>query len=231
MSIAENLRTVGRRIADKARSVGRTPQEITLVAVTKTFPASVVEEAAAAGQIHFGENRIQEGEEKIPAFGQPGLVWHMIGHLQSNKVKRAVQLFDWVHSVDSRELLLKLDRDAGILGKQLPVMLQLDLAGEATKFGMPEGELDAALDSARNLRHISLEGLMIIPPYYDDPEAARPFFRRLRELLDYSRKRAPGLPLRHLSMGMTHDFEAAIEEGATFLRIGTAIFGRRDVAK
>ncbi|MBI3940031.1 MAG: YggS family pyridoxal phosphate-dependent enzyme, partial [Acidobacteria bacterium] len=225
MSIAENLSAVQQRIADKARRVGRAPEEITLVAVSKTFGAPLVDEAASAGQIHFGENRVQEAEDKIPLIRQSGLVWHMIGHLQRNKAKRAVQLFDWIHSVDSQELLCKLDQHAGALGKRTLVLLQLGLAGEETKSGMTEMELEGALDCARSRRNLSVEGLMTIPPFYDNPQAARPFFKRLRQLLEYSRRRAPDLPLRHLSMGMTHDFEVAIEEGATLLRVGTAIFG------
>ncbi|MBI2821557.1 MAG: YggS family pyridoxal phosphate-dependent enzyme [Acidobacteria bacterium] len=227
MSIADNLQAVRRRIEDKARSIGRSPDEITLVAVTKTIGPERVEEAARAGQLHFGENRVQEGEDKIPAVSHPGLVWHMIGHLQSNKAKRALQLFDWIHSVDSLDLMRKLDRHAAALQKRTPVLLQLNLAGEATKFGMAESDLDAALETALRLSHLSLEGLMIVPPFYDDPAAARPHFRRLRELLEYSRRRAPLLGLKHLSMGMSHDFEEAIEEGATLIRVGTAIFGRR----
>ena len=227
MAIQENLAAVQRRIADKALSIGRAPEEITLVAVSKTFPPSTVDEASRAGQIHFGENRVQEAEDKIPAVLARGLVWHLVGHLQGNKAKRAVQLFDWIHSVDSVDLLLRLDRHAAALGKKIPALLQLDLAAETTKFGMPESALDAALEAASSLGHVSVRGLMIIPPFYDDPVRARPFFRRLKELLDYSRKRAPALPLEHLSMGMTHDFEEAIEEGATMVRVGTAIFGSR----
>ena len=228
MSIGGNLEQVARRILDTARSAGRPAGEIVLVAVSKTFPASFVQEAAEAGQLHFGENRVQEGEQKIPSVNNPSLVWHLIGHLQGNKARRAVQLFDWIHSVDSVELLGKLDLHAAALQKKLPVLLQVDLAGETTKFGLPESALDAALDAALSLRHITVEGLMILPPFYDDAEAARPYFRRLRELLDYSRRRTPSLPLRHLSMGMTHDFEVAIEEGATMIRVGTAVFGKRE---
>jgi hypothetical protein len=212
---------------EKARSVGRDMNEIMLVAVSKTFPPLLVEEAARAGQVHFGENRVQEGEDKIPQVHQDGLTWHLIGHLQSNKVKRAVQLFHWIHSVDSVDLLRKIDRHAQSLGKCIPVLLQLSLADEATKFGMAESDLDATLDAAAQLGNVQVEGLMIIPPFYDAPQRVRPFFKRLRELLDYSRKKYPALPLKHLSMGMSHDFEEAIEEGATMIRIGTAIFGTR----
>ena len=227
MSIRQNLESVRHRIASKARSIGRSPDDITLVAVSKTFGPSHVIEAALAGQIHFGENRVQEAEDKIPVVPESALVWHMIGHLQTNKAKRALQLFRWIQSVDSVELLRTLDRYAQALGKKTSVLLQLNLAGEAPKSGMAESELDAALDAAAGLNTLSLEGLMIIPPFCDDPQAARPFFRRLAQLLAYSQRRAPSLPLRHLSMGMTHDFEEAIEEGATILRVGTAIFGPR----
>ncbi len=231
MSIAENLALVRQRIEERARSVGRDPASITLVAVSKTFPACLVEEAARDGQLHFGENRVQEGEDKIPTVNHDGLTWHLIGHLQSNKAKRAAQLFHWIHSVDSVALLQKLDQHAAAIGKKVPILLQLSLAGETTKFGMPESELDSALDAALQLHHVSTEGLMIIPPFYDDPVRVRPFFRRLRELFDYSRRRCPALPLHHLSMGMSHDFEEAIEEGATMIRVGIAIFGKRAVAK
>ncbi|MBI4456369.1 MAG: YggS family pyridoxal phosphate-dependent enzyme [Acidobacteria bacterium] len=231
MSIPENLALVRRRIAKKARSVGRMQEDILLVAVSKTFPASSVEEVARAGQLHFGESRVQEGEDKIPTVNVSGLIWHLVGHLQSNKLKRALQLFHWIHSVDSASLLCKLDRHAAALGKQVPVLLQLNLSGETTKFGISESDLDSTLDAALQLKSVSVEGLMIIPPFYDDPTAARPFFRRLRELLDYSKKRAPALPMKHLSMGMSHDFEEAIEEGATIIRVGTAIFGRREAKK
>ncbi|HEY3130007.1 MAG TPA: YggS family pyridoxal phosphate-dependent enzyme [Acidobacteriota bacterium] len=227
MSIAENLALVGRRIAEKARSVGREPEDITLIAVSKTFPALLVEEAARGGQVHFGENRVQEGEDKIPAVNHDGLIWHLIGHLQSNKAKRAVQLFHCIHSVDSVALLQKLELQAASINKRIPVLLQLNLAGEESKFGMPESELDSALDAALQFHNVRAEGLMIMPPFYDDAVRVRPFFRRLRELLDYSRKRCPTLPLKHLSMGMSHDFEEAIEEGATMIRVGTAIFGKR----
>lgn len=227
MSIPENLQSVRRRVLLKARSMGRSPEDITLVAVSKTFGPEQVAAAALAGQIHFGENRIQEAEDKIPAVSQSGLVWHMIGHLQANKAKRAVQLFHWIHSVDSIDLLKRLDRHALALNRKTPVLLQINLAGESTKSGMAESDLDDALDTAVGLGGLLLEGLMIIPPLYDDARAARPSFRRLAELLAYGRKRTPTLPLRHLSMGMTHDFEEAIEEGATIIRVGTAIFGHR----
>src|SRR2546425_7048436 len=163
MSIAENLVLVRRRIAEKARSVGREPEDITLIAVSKTFPALLVEEAARGGQIHFGENRVQEGEDKIPAVSHDGLTWHLIGHLQSNKVKRAVQLFQWIHSVDSVALLQKLELQAVSIGKKIPILLQLNLASEASKFGMPESELDSTLDAALQLHYMRAEGLMIMP--------------------------------------------------------------------
>ena len=229
MSIPEDLQSVRRRVLLKARSVGRAAEDITLVAVSKAFGPGHVATAALAGQIHFGENRVQEAEGKIPAVSSSGLVWHMIGHLQANKAKRAVQLFDWVHSVDSVDLLKRLDRHALGLNRKTPVLLQINLAGEPAKSGMAESDLDEALDTAVGLHGLLLEGLTIIPPLYDDAQAARPFFRRLAELLAYGRKRTPMLPLRHLSMGMTHDFEEAIEEGATIVRVGTAIFGRRTI--
>ncbi|HEY2931773.1 MAG TPA: YggS family pyridoxal phosphate-dependent enzyme [Acidobacteriota bacterium] len=229
MSIAENLALVRSRIDQRARSVGRSAGEITLVAVAKTFPLAAVEEAARSGQVHFGENRVQEAEDKIGECSRTDLIWHLVGHLQSNKAKRAAQLFHWIHSVDSVDLMHKLENHAAASGREISTLLQLDLAGETSKSGMPESELDDALAAAAGLTSVSVEGLMILPPFFEDPGRVRPYFKRLRELLEYARRKAPGLPLKHLSMGMTHDFEIAIEEGATMVRIGTAIFGTRGI--
>jgi len=228
MSIAENLAAVRKRIDQKARSTGRRPEEITLVAVAKTFPLAAIEEAARSGQIHFGENRVQEAEDKIGQTSRTDLTWHLIGHLQSNKAKRAAQLFQWIHSVDSIDMMQKLNQHSAAAGKVLNLLLQLNLAGETTKSGMPESDLDDALAAATGLQNVSLQGFMILPPFFEDAMRVRPYFRKLRELLEYARAKTPGLPLKHLSMGMTHDFELAIEEGATLLRIGTAIFGARN---
>lgn len=222
------LQAVRDRIAAACARSGRTPSEVTLVGVSKTHPADVVREAFAAGLRDFGENRVQEAEEKADALADlhaAGLRWHLIGHLQANKAKKAGALFDVVHSVDDASLGARLDRVAAEQGRVLPVLVQVDLAGEATKFGLEESSLTATLESLRGLSSLRVEGLMVLPPYFDDPEATRPFFRRLRALRDQAVGR--GLCGRHLSMGMSHDFEVAIEEGATFVRVGTAIFGQR----
>src|SRR5262249_5395054 len=185
--------------------------------------------ASAAGAGGFGETRVKEAEAKIaaPADLQPqGLHWHLIGHLQSNKARRAVQLFDRIHSLDDADLGRRLDRIAAELGRSLPVLLEVDLAGEATKSGLPEAELWPTLETLPALRGLRVAGLMVLPPYEDEVERVRPFFRRLRELRD----KALGAGLlagSELSMGMSHDFEVAIEEGATAVRVGTALFGER----
>jgi pyridoxal phosphate enzyme (YggS family) len=227
--IADRVAAVRERIARAAARGGRRPQDVTLVAVSKTFPAEAVREAFAAGIHDFGENRVQEAEAKIAAGSDlrpQGLRWHLVGHLQSNKARRAAQLFDRIHSVDEIELGRRLDRIAAELGKALPVLVEVDLAGEATKSGLPEAELLPALEALRALGGLRVEGLMVIPPYEEDPERVRPFFVRLRQLRD--RALAAGLLAgSELSMGMSHDFEVAIEEGATMVRVGTALFGER----
>jgi hypothetical protein len=231
-SISENLQRVRQAIAKTAEAARRDPQEVRLIAVSKTFPAERVLEAAAAGQMIFGENRVQEAAEKIPATDGRGLEWHMIGHLQSNKAHKAAQLFDWIHSVDSPRLLDKLNDGAAGRGRVLPVLLQVDLAKEPTKSGLLEEELEPALRRAESLSNLSIRGLMIIPPFLEDPEAVRPYFRRLRELRDcLAERQFPQVEMRELSMGMSHDFEAAIQEGATLSRVGTAIFGKRAKGK
>ena len=226
--IPERLQAVRDRIDAACARSGRTPSEVTLVGVSKTQPASAVREAFAAGLRDFGENRVQEAEEKAGALADlraAGLRWHLIGHLQGNKAKKAGTLFDVVHSVDDASLGARLDRAAAEQGRVLPVLVQVDLAGEATKFGLEESGLFATLESLRGLAALRVEGLMVLPPYFDDPEATRPFFSRLRALRDQAVAR--GLSGGQLSMGMSHDFEVAIEEGATFVRVGTALFGAR----
>ena len=202
-----------------------------LVAVSKTHPAERIREAFEVGQLDFGENKVQEGETKIEALGSlrsAGLRFHLIGHLQSNKAKKAVGLFDVIHSVDSLDLARKLAATAAELGKVQEVLVQADLAGEATKHGVSDGALLPALEALRALPGLRVQGLMILPPFADDPEQTRPYFRRLRELRD--RAASEGLLAgSELSMGMSHDFEVAIEEGATIVRVGTAIFGERKV--
>ena len=220
--ISENLNDIRRRISAAAARSGRRENEVKLVAVSKTHPAETLREAIAAGVSVFGENKVQEAERKIAEIGRRDAEWHLIGHLQSNKARKAVQLFDFIHSVDSVELAQRLERICGDERREsLSVLVQVDLALEATKSGVPESGLPELVEVIRGCRHLKLEGLMVLPPFFDDPEVTRPFFRRLRELRDEL------IPGGHLSMGMSHDFEVAIEEGATIVRVGTAIFGER----
>ena len=226
--IAGNLDDVGRRLRGAAERSGRNPNDILLVAVCKTFPSSDVREAAAAGQRHFGENRVQEGLDKIGALSDLSLEWHLIGHLQSNKAKKAAAAFAWIHSIDSIDLLRKVDTAAADAGVRPRVLIQVDLAHEETKHGADAATVAELARAAMDARAIDLRGLMIVPPIPEDPEESRPWFRQLRELRDALV--AGGIPaenLAHLSMGMSHDFEVAIDEGATIIRVGTSIFGRR----
>lgn len=232
MSIADNVAEVRRRIAEAAQRSGRSSSDVTLVAVSKTFGVDAVREAWAAGQRDFGENKVQEALQKIDRTADMEMRWHLIGHLQSNKARKAAGAFALIHSVDSIELLHKLDDAAG--GFRPPVepeiLVQVDLAGESTKFGAPEDEAVRCVHEALRARALRLCGLMLMPPWNDDQEQTRPWFARLRRLRD--RLIEDGVPpgsLRHLSMGMSHDFEAAIEEGSTLVRVGTAIFGKRQV--
>ena len=229
--VAANLTTVRGRLEQAARAAGRDPATIRLVAVSKTFPADAVRAAAVCGQLDFGENRVQEGLQKIRATADQPLRWHLIGHLQSNKAKKAVESFALIHSIDGVDLLRKVDDAAVALERTPEVLVQVDMAGEATKFGAPEDSVAAIFEAAESLRAARLVGLMLLPPFAESLEEARPWFRRLRELRD--RLAAQGVPaarLRELSMGMSHDFTVAIEEGATMVRIGTAIFGERPQA-
>jgi hypothetical protein len=212
------------RIEKAARKVGREPGEIKLVAVSKTVESARIKEAIEVGVSILGENYVQEAQKKIEEIGRT-VSWHFIGHLQSNKAKYAVSLFDMIHSLDSISLAEELNRRAEKEGRTMNAMIEVNLSGEATKFGAEE---ERAFDIARrvlNLSHLSLVGLMTMPPYFDDPEMSRPYYIRLRELKEKMIKE--GIPLRELSMGMSNDFEIAIEEGATFVRVGTAIFGER----
>jgi pyridoxal phosphate enzyme (YggS family) len=226
--IVDNLRSVRRRIDAAAHKSHRDPADIQLIAVSKTFDAEHVRAAISAGQIAFGENRVQEGLAKVDALRDAAAEWHLIGHLQSNKAKRAVGAFRWIQSVDSVDLLQKLDRAAAELGIRPQILIQVDLAHEETKYGVPEADLAAIVTVAVDARSLDLRGLMIVPPFPETPEESRPWFRRLRDRRD--RLIDDGIPaerLAHLSMGMSHDFEIAIEEGATMVRVGTAIFGTR----
>jgi pyridoxal phosphate enzyme (YggS family) len=226
--IAENLRSIRSRIDAAARRAGRDPGDVTLVAVSKTFGADAVREAWAAGHREFGENKVQEALQKIAETADIQIGWHLIGHLQSNKARKATGAFACIQSVDSLDLLRRLDQAAAEQGVTPEVLVQVDLAGEDTKFGAPEAEARQIAAAAGDARALRLAGLMLVPPWNEDQEQTRPWFIRLRELRD--RWIAEGLPpakLHHLSMGMSHDFEAAIEEGATIVRVGTAIFGKR----
>jgi PLP dependent protein len=235
-ALNSRLDEVRGRVAACARRAGRANDDtINLIAVGKTHPAELVLEAFLAGVSDFGENRVQEAEEKIEIMrrANPDNArrprWHLIGHLQSNKARRAVKLFDVIHTVDSVELIERLERTCADEGRaELHVLLQVDLAGEETKAGAGADALPELIEKIGSCKHVRLAGLMTLPPFYEDAELVRPFFRRLRELRDEWRERGAFVEGRgELSMGMSHDYEVAIEEGATMVRIGTAIFGAR----
>ena len=226
--IGERLAGVRDRIETAARRAGRDPGTVRLVAVSKTWGIEHVAAAVAAGQLDFGENRVQEALQKIAASTETSIRWHLVGHLQSNKARKAVGPFACIHSVDRIELLDRLETTGAELARPVDLLVQVDLAGELTKHGAVPDAARAILDRARGCRYARVVGLMLLPPFLDDPEAVRPWFRRLRGTRD--RLAADGIPdtmLRELSMGMSHDFEVAIEEGATMVRVGTAIFGSR----
>jgi hypothetical protein len=231
MSIAENIAQVRERMRVAAARAGRDPGSITLMAVSKTFPAESIREAYAAGVRVLGENRVQEFAGKANALRDlADARWHMIGHLQSNKAGKAAELFHAVDSVDSLKLAEKLDEAARTAGRKLRVLVEINVGGEAAKTGIgPDSvELDRLLGEMPRLQYLEMRGLMTVPPYTEDPEGARQYFRKLRELRDRIEGRnLSGVGMDELSMGMSHDFEAAIEEGATCVRVGSAIFGRR----
>jgi pyridoxal phosphate enzyme (YggS family) len=229
MDLAENLKAVRQRIEQACQRVGRDPASVTLVAVTKTHPPEIVEQAARLGLTVFGENKVQEAKAKIPLC--PGrLRWHMIGHLQSNKCRDAVELFEMVQSVDSLRLAEELNKRAEGSGKTIPILLEINAGGESTKFGYGHDQVLADLKSLNGLSRLEIHGLMSIPPWTPTPEKLRPVFAQLRELKQRC-EQILGAPLPHLSMGMSGDFEIAIEEGATMVRIGTALFGPRTRSK
>ena len=218
----ENLKRIRERIHTSAARVGRDPAAITLVGVTKTIAPEVIQQAIKLGLADIGQNRVQEAEVKKRILGASScLRWHLIGHLQKNKAKRAVELFDVVHSVDSRELIRDLERHAAAAAKKLPVFIQVNVSDEAAKFGCKPEAVTALADALRTSGHLQLTGLMAVPPYAEDPQLSRVHFEHLRLLRDALD------PRLKLSMGMSHDFEAAIEEGADIVRIGTALFGDR----
>lgn len=225
--IRERVEEVRRRIAEAAYQARRDPGEVGLVAVTKTVPASRIREALSAGIALLGENRVQEAKEKIGLLSSLAVEWHLIGHLQTNKSKLAVELFELIQSLDSLKLAASLNRHAAAMGKRVRVLVEVNLGGEPAKSGVSENELSPLLQACRAFDHLTVEGLMTIPPFRRDPRDVRPFFQRLRALRDQAADTYPNLHLRHLSMGMSHDFEVGIEEGATLVRIGTAIFGAR----
>jgi hypothetical protein len=243
--IKENLLKVMERIEGAARRVGRDPREIKLVAVSKTVDAPPIKEAIESGVSILGENYVQEAQKKIEEIGRPActepasrslaegrrfgegrpVAWHFIGHLQSNKAKYAVRLFDMIHSLDSLPLAEELNRRAEQAGRAIKVMIEVNLSGEMTKFGTEEESVLNLAKRILDLNRLSLEGLMTMPPYFDLPEMSRPYYIGLREMKERMVKE--GIPMRELSMGMSNDFEIAIEEGATYIRVGTAIFGTR----
>ena len=228
--IESHLAAIRSRIAAAAAAAGRTPTDVSLLAVSKTFGPDHVRAAYAAGQRDFGENKVQEALQKQEATADLAIRWHLMGHLQSNKAKKAAPAFAAIHSVDSVELLRRIDAAAVEAGSAPDVYIQVDLAGEDTKFGAPEAEAGAIARAAASCRAARLKGLMLLPPWFDDPELARPYFRRLRGLRDRLIEEGIDAALLHeLSMGMSHDFEVAIQEGATLVRVGTAIFGKRIV--
>lgn len=227
--LAARFADVKVRVTAAAQNCGRDPREVTLIAISKTHPPSLVKSLVELGATDLGENRVQEAEEKIPEVGRSAVRWHLVGHLQANKARRAVNLFDVIHSLDSIDLARRLDRLCGEEGRQsLPLLIQVDLGHEETKSGIDEHELPQLVEGLRSLERLKLIGLMTLPPFFDDPEQARPYFRRLRELRDeLARGGLFGDRGGELSMGMTNDFPVAIEEGATMVRVGTAIFGER----
>ena len=227
-AIVRNLHSVRSRLDAAARRAGRDPATIRLIAVSKTFSADAVRAASSAGQADFGENKVQEGLQKIGETADIQVRWHLIGHLQSNKAKKAVTAFHCIHSIDSIELLKKVDAAAADAGAAPEILVQVDLAGETTKFGAAADMARRIVDATQTLRNARMIGLMLIPPWNEDQEQTRPWFVRLRELRDqWLAEGVSGTSLAQLSMGMSHDFEAAIEEGATMVRVGTAIFGKR----
>jgi PLP dependent protein len=234
MSIATNILSIQQRITAAAHSYGRNPDDITLMAVTKTQSLDCIREAHEAGLRMFGENRVQEFTSKVEALRNlQDAEWHMIGHLQTNKAAKTAELFRAVDSIDSLKLAEKLDAAARALGRRLDVLIEINVGGEAAKSGIaPDSPaLEELLIAAPRLEALVFQGLMTVPPFTDDPEGARPYFRKLRELRDtIAARRLPNVAMDELSMGMSHDFEIAIEEGSTCVRVGTAIFGERSKA-
>ncbi len=224
-SFEGRLEEIRSRIARASASAGRAPGDVTLLPVTKKHGPDVINEAAACGLAVFGENRVQEAKQKIPLCSSH-LEWHMIGHLQRNKVRDAVGLFSMIHSVDSLRLLQAINEAAGQAGVTMPVMIEVNLSGEGAKYGVADGDVEGLVVAGGSMMSVDIVGLMTMPPFVDDPDDARPYFSRLRGIRDKLKETA-GVELRELSMGMSNDFEVAIEEGATLVRVGSALFGAR----
>lgn len=227
--LIDNIKTIYRGISHAAMRAGRDPHDVRLIAVTKMVDAGLVRQAVEAGLRDFGENRVQEGRDKILRLrtdipGSP-VTWHLIGHLQKNKAGTAVEFFDLIHSVDSPQLAEVINKKAEIAGKRQRILVQVKLSDEESKYGITKDNLLPLLDLIQGMSNLKAEGLMTIPPFFDSPEVVRPYFRKLRQLRDYAEEE--GFVLPELSMGMSNDFEVAIEEGATIVRVGTAIFGER----
>lgn len=227
--LAARLRAIQARIAAAAKNCRRDPEEVRLIAISKTHAASAIKKVIEFGALDIGENRVQEAEGKISEIGRDAARWHLVGHLQANKARRAVNLFDFIHSLDSLALASRLDRLCHEEGREkLAVLVQVDLGHEETKSGIDESELTHLVEGLGPLQRLELSGLMTLPPFFDDPEQSRSYFRRLRQLRDELAARGAFADRKgELSMGMTNDFEVAIEEGATMVRVGTAIFGER----
>lgn len=227
--LGDRFANIQRRIQETLKRANRSPDAVTLIAITKTHPSGIIKEAIALGAADLGENRVQEAEPKIIEIGRSKARWHLVGHLQANKARRAVKLFDVIHSLDSIELTQRLNRLCIEEEREkLPVLIQVDLGMEATKSGVPETDLNELVDQVTKCEYLQLTGLMTLPPFFDDPEDARPYFRKLASIRNkLAEADSFGNGRGELSMGMTHDFEVAIEEGATMVRIGTAIFGER----
>ncbi len=229
-TLSERLANVCKRIEKAARKINRSSEEITLVAISKTHPAETLKAGLELGITDLGENRVQEADGKIVELGRKAARWHLVGHLQANKARRAVSLFDVIHSLDSAGLARRLDRLCVSEGREeLPVLIQVDLGSEETKTGIDPGKLAELADVLGECQRLRLIGLMTLPPYFQNPDCARPYFKTLRELRDEMQLQGRfGERSGELSMGMSHDFEIAIEEGATMVRVGTAIFGERN---
>jgi pyridoxal phosphate enzyme (YggS family) len=226
--VEANLKSIRERIAAACRRCGRDPSSVCLIGVSKTVPASLVRAAFQAGLAVLGENYVQEARSKMEELSDLAISWHFIGHLQSNKARMAVESFDWIHTVDRVSLARELDRQAHRQGKRMPVLLEINVGDEASKSGVPLEGARSLFEMAASLDGLLVRGLMALPPYEDDPEQVRPYFRQLRELLHQLGEVAKSPEeVTELSMGMSHDFEVAIEEGATMVRVGTALFGRR----